>query len=79
MDLLAKFQARFSLASEGGIPPYYQEVRWAGQAAVALPPLTTTNEQKHPQWHKIKNKIKYREDFLQKTKNKKKQPSKKQS
>lgn len=28
-DLLAKNQARFSLASEGGIPPYYQEVRWA--------------------------------------------------
>lgn len=67
MDLLAIYQAQFSLASEGGIPPYYQEVRWAvtfsGQAAVALPPLTSTNEQKHPQWQKKK----YTEDFSQKT------------
>lgn len=45
MDLLAMYQAQFSLASEGRIPPYNQEVRRAGdlsplggQAAVAPPP-----------------------------------------
>lgn len=73
MDLLAKYQAQFPLASEGGIPPYYQEVRWAGpfsgQAAVALPlSHPPTNRNIHND-----NKIKYTEDFLQK------KPSKKQS
>lgn len=52
MDLLAKYQAPFPLASEEGIPPYYKEVRWpfTGQAAAALPlsrPPTNRKQKKN--------------------------------
>lgn len=71
MDLLAKFQARFSLASEGRIPRYYQEVRWA----MTFYRSTSCSSAPPPHIHQwtetstmTKNKIKYTEDFLQQKK-----------
>lgn len=48
MDLLAKYQAPFPLASEEGIPPYYKEVRWPfhRSSSCSSAPLTSADEQK---------------------------------